>query len=237
MEQSILEFIVKIAAYGGGAAVIAYWVFTFLGKKWIEAKFADSLERSRHEHAKEIEHLRFEINSLLNRVTKLHQKEFEVVPEAWSKLNDALFRLRGFVSFFKQFPDLNQMTPEQLSDFLQKSPFSTWECEDLKNSGDLNKRYQQLIFWHELADVRKLYGEYHEYIQKNRIFMSIDLCEPFTKIDSIMWDTLVTRWTRQEIEDPKLWVEASRKMRGEVEPLLHEIERLVQQRLQSREIV
>jgi len=69
MDKAILEFIGKIVAYGGGAAVIAYYVFLFLGKKWIEAKFADSLEKSRHEHAKEIEHLRFEINSLLTRVT------------------------------------------------------------------------------------------------------------------------------------------------------------------------
>jgi len=37
------------------------------------------------------------MKSLLNRVTKLHQKEFEVVPEAWSKLNDVLSLLGIFV--------------------------------------------------------------------------------------------------------------------------------------------
>jgi hypothetical protein len=33
MKEKILEFLGEIVAYGGGATVIAYLTFTFLGKK------------------------------------------------------------------------------------------------------------------------------------------------------------------------------------------------------------
>jgi len=36
MSQEIFEFIGQIIAIGGGAAAIAYAVFIFFGKKWIE---------------------------------------------------------------------------------------------------------------------------------------------------------------------------------------------------------
>ena len=43
MSEEILKFMVSVVAYGGGGAVIAYVLFIFLGKKWIENKFSQSL--------------------------------------------------------------------------------------------------------------------------------------------------------------------------------------------------
>src|SRR5207253_1510705 len=53
------------------------------------------LERFRHEQAKEIEHLRHEINSLFSRVSKIHEREFEVLPAAWQKLHESYGRAQG----------------------------------------------------------------------------------------------------------------------------------------------
>ena len=36
IEQSIIQFILKLRAYGGSGALVAYGLFKFLGKKWIE---------------------------------------------------------------------------------------------------------------------------------------------------------------------------------------------------------
>jgi hypothetical protein len=42
-ELEIFGFIGKIVVYGVGTVTIAYGVFIFLGKKWIENKFAERL--------------------------------------------------------------------------------------------------------------------------------------------------------------------------------------------------
>jgi len=47
-------------AYGGGSAAVAYMLFRFLGKSWIENKFTHGLEEFRHQQALEIHRLRIE---------------------------------------------------------------------------------------------------------------------------------------------------------------------------------
>jgi len=42
----------------------------------------------KHEQQKELEHLKFSINAQMDRATKLHQREFEALPEAWSNSTD-----------------------------------------------------------------------------------------------------------------------------------------------------
>jgi len=82
-------------AAGGGLTLIAYQIFKRFAVKWLDSKFEERLQALKHKHGKEIERLRFEIAKLLDRATKLHQREFEVLPEAWSKLNDAFWNTQS----------------------------------------------------------------------------------------------------------------------------------------------
>ena len=59
-EQEILKFIGRAVTYGGGGAVVAFLLFRFLGSKWIESKFAESLEAYKHAQAKELEAVKFQ---------------------------------------------------------------------------------------------------------------------------------------------------------------------------------
>jgi len=72
----------QVVLWLGGATVTAFAAFKFLASKWIENKFATQLEAHKHEPAKELEELRHRINSAFSRLTKIHEKEFEVLPEA-----------------------------------------------------------------------------------------------------------------------------------------------------------
>lgn len=97
------------ALWLAGAVGIAFTAFRFLGSKWIETKFAARLEAYRHEQTKELEELRHKINAAFSRMTKIHEKEFEALPEAWYKLQDALGHISGLTSVVQCYPDLNRM--------------------------------------------------------------------------------------------------------------------------------
>ena len=97
--DEIYTFIGKIVAYGGGATVLAYAIFMFLGKKWIESKFDEKFAAFKHAQEQELERYRHQVNILLSRVTKIHEKEIEILPELWHKLQNALgqdLRVRDF---------------------------------------------------------------------------------------------------------------------------------------------
>jgi hypothetical protein len=79
----ILAAIGALIVGSGTIGAIAFGLFKVLGEKWLNAKFEERLAEYKHAQQKEIEQLRFRINSLMDRTTKLHQHEFEVLPEAW----------------------------------------------------------------------------------------------------------------------------------------------------------
>jgi hypothetical protein len=191
------------------------------------------LDLLKHEHAKEIERLRLEINTLLSRVTKLHEREFVIVPEAWARLQEALWRLQVFVSVFQSYPDVERLSRERLEEFLESSKLLASEKKEVRDSREKNKTYQEIIFWHDLREVRILYSEFHKYLEKNCLFMPPDLRKSFTDIDNKMWDALQKREIGKQIDDFPKWVEASQQMRDEIGPDLNRLEGIVQTRLQG----
>lgn len=228
----VYELIGKIVAYGGGAVAIAYTAFVFFGKKWLDAKFDERLASFRHEQSKEIEQLRFRINAQFNRVSKIHEKEIEVLPHAWTKMMDALGAVRFFASPMREYQDLDRLTPAQLEAFLDGSTLANWEKDEIRIAPSKLKYYQDRRFYHELRDARNALYEFHGYITTNSIFLSQDIKMKFLKIDDELWSAIVETETGHEARDFKMKNSSFSKLREYVEPIKDELEALVQKRLQ-----
>ena|SRR5450759_5137032 len=154
----MLEILEKIAAAigtllvaGGTVTALALWLFKLFGERWLSSKFAERLEVFKHDQQKEIEHLRFEISKLLDRTTKLHQREFEVLPRTWALLTKCYHTVRGVTSSLQTYPDISHMSAAHLEEFLSKCPLQNWQKDELRNALDCNKYYQDAIFWHYLG--------------------------------------------------------------------------------------
>ena len=229
--NNITEFLGNVIVYGGGSAAAAYALFVFLSKRWLENKFAERLAAYKHEQAKELEETKFKINSLLNRVTKIHEKEFEVLPEAWKMMLNALGLISNMVSLLKQYPDLNGMTQPMLEEFLASAELHEFEKNEIRNILDKNKYYQERIFWHDISHARKAFAEFHNYIQQNAIFLGADLKEQFLKMDSLLRDSMIDYEVGKEAGDTKMWINAWKKIKENAKPIRLNIEGLVQERL------
>ena len=145
--MDILQVLAQLGITIPAATAAAYGAFKLLSKKWLDARFAERLEKFRHDQNQEMERLRYRINTLMDRTMKLHQHEFEVLPEAWRRLllsyNDTL----RFTSRIREFPSPEQMNEQQFLEFIENSRLANWEKEELRQlkSGDRNKRYIDMI--------------------------------------------------------------------------------------------
>lgn len=231
--QSVGDILVGLLIYGGGPTAIAYAVFRFLGERWIESKFAAQLEAERHEHAKELQELKKKLDSELSRTVKLQDREFAVLAEAWDLLQDAFGEVGALLALFRQYPDLSRLNSQRLNEVLADSRLSDVHREEVRNAQDKNKQYQDLIFWYDLHDAKKAWSKYRSYINKNNIFLRAELSDTFQKINGIMWDALVSREVGQQANDMKFWVEASQKMRSQIEPLIEELRTTVRKLLRG----
>jgi len=91
------------------------------GKSWIENRFAQRLAHFTHQQDVELHKLRIEIDSILSGALKIQEKEFETLPKAWRKLDEAFVQLNNLVSPIIRKVDLDNKSELQLEEFLEDS--------------------------------------------------------------------------------------------------------------------
>ena len=200
--MTILEIVTWFGITGVGAAAAAFGLFRFLGSKWLDSRFAERLERFKHSQNQEIERLRFRINALMDRTTKLHQHEFEALPQVWEKLGLALAWAQSFTSRGQQYPDLEQLSDAALAEFLAKSELREYEKRELDERRGRNQRYMRIIFWHKLNRTREIYADFHNYFVAKGIFIEVELKKKIDAIDTMIYEAIDEREFEERYPDP-----------------------------------
>lgn len=227
----ILKFVGSIVLAGGGLTLIVYQAFKHLAAKWLDARFEERLQELRHEQQKEIEQLRYKVSALLDRAVKLHQREFDVLPEAWSKLNDAYWYVRSFVSPLQSFPDVDRMGAAQQEEFIANCQLQEWEKEELRQEREKTKYYQKAIFWHKLHQANEKSRDAYTYLIKNGIFISEDLRQKFSTIHDLFWNALTEHQMNEEHYVRPRSREKIGKLSSDGDELVKTLERDIHERL------
>lgn len=233
MEQGLKSL---LAFLGGGAVVLAalagfaYWLFKQFSEKWLTAKFNERLEAYKHQQQKELEELRFKISGLLDRTTKLHQREFDVLPEAWGKLVMAHGHVHSVTAGLQSYPDIDRMSPDQLIEFLEKCPLDNWEKEEIKKQSKKTDYYTKAHDRHKAWEARKTYVDFYTYFRKNGVFIREEIKSKFDAIADLTHGALVEYEIGLQHKDFALW-EARRKLSSEGGALMKALENEVQSRL------
>ena len=231
--EALFSFLGQLIAYGGGGAAVAYLLFQFLGKSWIENKFAEKLEQLRHAQARELQRLRVEIDSMLSGAIKLQDKEFETLPEAWVKLDEAYSQVARLVSPVQQYPDLDRLSDAQLEEFFVGTKLRESQKEELRHSQQKTTKYQEIIFWNRVSEVRGAIAELHNYIERNSIFLPPELKQHFEKAANDLWSSIVSKEVGHSAKDWKMESAGWDKIQKEIEPLRKTIEAAIYKRLQA----
>ena len=227
------EIIGKIITYGGGGAAVAYLLFQYLGKSWIENKFNERLELLKHQQNIEVQRLRVEIDSLLSGVVKLQEREFEILPTAWQKLYRAQQVIKSLVSPLETYLKLDSFNSEQLEDALSQTKFMESQKNEIRNSKNKTEIYRELTFRYRLLDTKKVFCEYIDYFQENGVLLSPELKRKLSKASELLNSAIASKEVGRDCDNWKMQNEGWKKLENEVDPLVLEIERDIYARLQS----
>jgi hypothetical protein len=151
-------------------------------------KLKDELGRNTQ---KALEQFKFEISTNLDRAVKFHQKESDVLPEAWGLLTDAITRPVALGAALA--PDIDKMTTEQFDDFLEKIPLANWQKNELRAAPNKVRYYIDAISWHDMKRAEASCGKFHEYLLRNGIFILPDIKEKFSQFDDLLAEAVGER--------------------------------------------
>jgi len=221
----------RLLVAGGGGAVVAYSIFRFLGKSWLDQHFKKQLEQLKHDQQTELEHTRHEINALFSRISKIHEKEFEVLPTAWKLLHQANGRVFQVASTLKQYPNFDRMSEPQFEEYLKGCRLPEFQKNALRNAEDKLKFFEEAIFWVELAEAKSARAELNNYLALNSIFMTESLRQQFREINGDLASVLISEEVSHEAGyTPELRKSIAEKL-DRISALFSTIEPEVQKRL------
>lgn len=198
MLDQLFEVLGKIVLIGGGASVVVYHAFKFLSAKWLEEKFKKNFQQLVHDQNKEIERLKNELTKSFDRASKLHQREFEALPQIWDKVSDAYWTTAGFVSPAQMYADLNCMVPKQLEAFIAQSELADWQKDELLACHDKTKKFQELIFWNKYSHCFNLTCEADIALTKIGSFILDPIKEKLQAIIDLSHGALIERQMNHE---------------------------------------
>jgi len=233
MVDQILVFLAEIFAIGGGGAVIAFLIFRYLGKSWIESKFSERLEEFKHQQAIEIQRLSVEIDSTLSGVLKIQEKEFETLTAAWGKLDEAIGQTAALISPMQSYANVDQMDKPQLEEFFENTELLETQKDKIRNSADKGNTYQDEIYWHRIHKVKVVVSNLETYIIRYGIFFPSNLKKDFDEITSQLKSAYSSYEIGKEMDDPKVQHEGWGKWKDEINPLFEKIEHAIRAQLRS----
>ena len=190
----------------------------------------------RGEQQRELEQLRAKINREFDRARKLHEREFDVLPEAWSRFVVAHDHVSSFVHPFQQYPDLKRMSDARLEEFLEGSSLTGTEKDEIRVAEDRNARYMKIIFFHKYADTMNAMWDFNRYFRNNGIFIEPTVSEKFQKLLDMMHGAVIEHHINEPEDVRPRMRDSSKKLEKDGGPLFEEIKRDVQGRLWDSQI-
>lgn len=230
----IPEWIIQLIGIASVGAAAAAAIFVFFGKRWISHLFAKELEQEKAELTKQLEQAKSEISFYAAKRLTLHNKEYDVFPEIWSRLSDAKSALQNSLMEFRSMPDIDRMTKDDLKAWIVGIDIDEDEKNAIIGSNERMKLFNRILDYRRLRDAEEKFHEFQDYFQKQRIFLSPDVRGKFDEIKGLLrkaWAAKTTdvRLNGQGSQD--FFSKALDIFNDEVEPLMKEIEDIIQGKL------
>lgn len=232
-----------ILAWIGGATVgvtpvaaVGLWFGKTYIDKWLTKRFQGQLDALKYAQAQEIERLRAKIAALLDRATKLHQHEFEVLPKAWDLLTIAIGSVGGVTAIYREGVDPGAMSLEDLEVLLRESPLEEHHKQAVRDANrfDKPKVYGDYIDRYQFNAAQRDAQTFHNYIIQHGIFIEPTIREKLTEASSEMRTALRTWKIIFEMPDHKPWpVSETHEHVTKASDLSKEIDALISDRLWS----
>jgi hypothetical protein len=213
----------QVIAAGGGATLIAYGLFKFLGQNWIKNQLAKDLEAAKAE-----------ISFHAAKRLRLHDKEYEVFPEIWSRLVKARDSLSASIASFITLPDFTRMTDEQIQEWADQTDLERAERAYFIEQRDKALAFSRIIEFRNIREAENRYTEFRDYLQANRIFLSPDVSEKFDQIQGSLREAWASKKvdldSRGETGKIDFLLKAFEQFENEVKPQMADLEKIVQKR-------
>jgi hypothetical protein len=213
-----------------GVAAAAAWAFTvWFAQKHIEARIkaaADQhLAKQKHEFDRTIEGLKARVGRLQDRASKLHQREYEVLPDAWGLLNKAYGIAQEATGSQAIYLGKNGGDREAIEAIIEQCDLEDWQKARLKASPHWYSDYTEMRLDKSITNARAAIIEFRNFVILNGVLIQEPLERLMLRAAGHIADANEMRWAVvegiNEPSDPERLKEHLQQAGGLLEEIKH----------------
>lgn len=235
MFDHIFSIVSQILLVAGGGGAAAYALFQFLGAKWLENKFSERLEALKHEQAKDLAEFQLQIDTALDHATKLHSREFDILPKLWEMASAAFNACKWIAAGMQLITTPAEDNGPSLDRWIARQEIEDWQKEELKIAADRGKYLGQALNYRDFNRAERLRFEFQSFLLTNSIFLAEDMKAAFVGINNRMIEVITER--EMNLSDPssRPMRDAARAFRDAGQKEFDSLEQMVRARLKIRQ--
>lgn len=190
--ESTFAWIGRATAIATPIGLVSLWLGKTYIDKWLTKRFQGQLDALKHAQALEIAKLKLAFDAKLHRATKLHEREFEVLPKAWNMLGETGGAIQLLVANNQTHTDVSKLDPLSLREFLAPLPLSEAEKQAVIDAptGERTNLYMERKLRHQMVEASTLAQNFHNFIAGNGVFIEPTLRRKLFKLSEV-YDSVV----------------------------------------------
>lgn len=226
-----LSFLGQVILAGGGASLVAWLIIKHTSSKWLDNKFAQRLDKSRHDLARDLENFKGQISASLDRKLTLQRVEFEYLTELWAEIQTLHTSVARCVSIIKQQPDLRNMTNENINSLMSELGYSSIAIEDTISSHEKNRTYATWRDRKEFCQASENFQIFFDSLNRKSIYLKSDSLKALRELEDCIWGILVDFQqyidSQDRVSGMDFQKDAIKSFKEKLPPLLKEAERII----------
>ena len=186
--NEIFAWIGRAAAVAAPVGLAIAWFGRTYIDRWIARHFQGQLDDLKHVQAQEIEKVKAKFAEALDRTTKLHAHEFEILPTTWGLLSTAISQVQDALTVYWDTPTVHELEDRHLRTVLQADDYSAEDIDlILSQQGDArNTAYRETRVRKVTRTGTEGYAAFTNYYLSKAILIDPVLRELLTNMSAVM---------------------------------------------------
>lgn len=148
---------------------------TRVGERLIGWWFDERLEAFKAERNRELARLQEQLSHLTDRARLSNEREYNATAAAWESYVNAHFATLQCIVAYMTYPDLDQLSDEDLDHFLGSTDLSEREIADVKRATDKKTLYARVKHLHWINEAGRVLHDTRDLVIKQSVFIERDL--------------------------------------------------------------
>lgn len=171
--DAFFAWVGRAAAFSAPIGLVLIWLGRTYIDRWLARRFQAQLDAIKHVQAVDFAKQKLAFDAKLHRATKLHEREFEILPRAWEMLGSARGSIGLLIDQGQTHTDVDKLDALALDEFLAPLPISASEKEAIATApiGMRTDLFIERKLRFQMVDASSQAANFHNYIATHGVFI------------------------------------------------------------------